>query len=196
MSNPFYASIDDFYRANPERRRSGEADYGVHWRVAGCDNLRWRVSYVHATGEVYATPANEQGAVTVLGVVPPDPMSDPRRDGEIYYRTLDEVLDGCGWAVPDVSGHDLQWVEDRLTAAGYSESSNAEPDEDDLSPEIVYDLMGLAANDVAPLAVVRTWTPEQLRAAAVWASAEHLSASDNPVQRVERPAFTVVQEAL
>jgi hypothetical protein len=47
-----FADEEAFFRADERRRRSGESDYGVWWR----DELGavWRVSFVHATGEVYA----------------------------------------------------------------------------------------------------------------------------------------------
>jgi hypothetical protein len=69
---------------------------------------------------------------------------------------------------------------------------NRAPVTDDVGvpPEIVHDLMGLAAKDRPPLEVVRTWSAEQLAAAAEWATLEHLAASDNDVRRVERPGFT------
>ena len=98
----FYPSLEAFYSANEARRRSPEADYGVWWR----DDRRsgyCRVSYVRATGEVYAVHIGGQEQVEVLGVVPPDP--DDRVQvgygrGLTYYRTLDRILEGwtdhCG----------------------------------------------------------------------------------------------------
>ena len=45
-----YTNIEEYYAADEQRRRSGEADYGVQWRLKGWD-YQWRVSYVHNTGE-------------------------------------------------------------------------------------------------------------------------------------------------
>jgi hypothetical protein len=61
-----------------------------------------------------------------------------------------------------------------------------------LSAGIVHDMIGLVTTvDVPPLEVVQTWDAEHLLEAAVWASAEHLNASDNNlVRRIDRPAFT------
>ena len=49
-----YPSLEAFYSENENRRRSTEADYGVWW----INDRGWghcRVSYLQATGEVYAT---------------------------------------------------------------------------------------------------------------------------------------------
>lgn len=83
-----YPSLEAFYAGRPERARSGEADYGVHWRAGGRDWPRWRVSYVQATGEVYAFEQAAKSRVRVLGVIPPDdPADDPRGPGRLgrYY---------------------------------------------------------------------------------------------------------------
>jgi hypothetical protein len=124
----WFPSIEAFYDARPERRTSGEADYGVQWQANGLRWPKWRVSYIQATGEIYADrqssgPERWAGTVRVLGVVPPDPGPGPGAAGSLqwnhenrYYRTLDVILDG--WADPDISGHDLAWVEQRLAAAG------------------------------------------------------------------------------
>ncbi len=53
VATPFYPSLGDFYNGDRRRLRSGEADYGVHWRLKGWTH-KWRVSYVHRTGEIYA----------------------------------------------------------------------------------------------------------------------------------------------
>ena len=117
MAQIIYSSLEQFYAANEARRRSPEADYGVWWH----DGVRcqfWRVSYVQATGEVYAR-RHQHGQVEVLGVVPPDP--DERRSnglpyGKTYYRTLDRLLEG--WAEHCGRPGGLAWVRDRLAEAG------------------------------------------------------------------------------
>jgi len=41
--------------SRPRRRRSGEVDFGVHWRLApGVEFPRWRVSWIEGTGDFYA----------------------------------------------------------------------------------------------------------------------------------------------
>lgn len=115
-----FTTIEEFYDDRPERRRSPESDYGVHWRDEEFGYWpQWRVSYIQATGEVYAVRllGNPAGPVRVLGVVKPDPDTRYQPGGDLngptYYRTLDGILDG--WADPDVSGHDLAWVGRRLS---------------------------------------------------------------------------------
>jgi len=106
-----YRSLEEFYGANPARRASGEADYGVWW-LGDSPRPHWRVSYVHATGEVYA--AQLGGEVEVLGVVPPDEEHIGALDQpwEPYYRTLDKILDG--WAEHCGQPGGLAWVRERL----------------------------------------------------------------------------------
>ncbi len=99
-----YLNIEAFYDEDPRRRRSGEADYGVWW-TNGKPWPYWRVSYVQTTGEVYAEEG-QGGRVVTLGVVPPD-------QDDIYYRTLNKVLDG--WSEELV--RPLSWVRERLQAA-------------------------------------------------------------------------------
>ena len=115
-----YKSIEDFYGSNHRRRTSGEADYGVHWRYQGANWPAWRVSYVQATGEVYAKEAEGRcspvchkpfgGKVFVLGIVPPDEVEDHGT----YYKTLDEVLKG--WDKVCGSDEGIEWVRDRIAA--------------------------------------------------------------------------------
>ena len=103
---PHYPSVEAFYAADPRRRNSPEAYYGVWWREEGSAGP-WRVSYIQATGEVYAEERGGKGRVEVLGIIPPDNLTP----GAIYYRTLDHILHGWAYA-----GH-LSWVRERLAAA-------------------------------------------------------------------------------
>jgi len=103
-----YPSIEAFYAENEERRRSGEADYGVWWTEPGRPWPKWRVSYIHNTGEVYAVQLNG-GEVRVLGIIPPD-------DDVFYYQTLNGVLDGWADVIQELGS--LQWVQDTLAYFG------------------------------------------------------------------------------
>jgi hypothetical protein len=143
-----YGSIDGFYGARPERITSGEADYGVHWRDRNRDWPRWRVSYIQVTGEVYATCTGGQanGEVRVLGIVPADPV----RPGEVYYRTLDRILDG--WADPKVSGFRLSWVAERLAA--WAEPA---PDEAAFPLDQPAEAIGYEASALARRAAEEDW---------------------------------------
>ena len=100
-----YESIEAFYSENEERRRSGEADYGVHWTEPGKRWPAWRVSYVHKTGEVYALELGG-GRVEVLGIVPPD--DDPH----YYYLTLNKILED--WENVIWEEGSLTWVREKL----------------------------------------------------------------------------------
>jgi hypothetical protein len=112
MSTPReWPTMDDFYLDDARRWGSPESDYGVHWRDGDRAWPEWRVSYIRDTGEIYATRQGGRGSlVRLLGAVPADPVAD----GEVYYRTLDAILDG--WADPGVSGFSLAWVTSRLAA--------------------------------------------------------------------------------
>jgi hypothetical protein len=105
--NVTYPNIEAFYAENEERRRSGEADYGVWWTVPGFSWPKWRVSYIHNTGEVYAVQLKDAGQVMVLGIVPPD-------DDHIYYETLNRILEG--WVDVIQEPGSLEWLQARLVS--------------------------------------------------------------------------------
>ena len=105
-SASLFPGLESFYSAGTNRRDSEEFDYGFHWRQGTDLADRWRVSYIRATGEVYAT-REYRPLVVVLGVVPPD-----EAEGGPYYRTLEHILDG--WADHCGKPGGLEWVRDRL----------------------------------------------------------------------------------
>ena len=106
-----YTNIEEYYAADEQRRRSGEADYGVQWRLKGWD-YQWRVSYVHNTGEVYAVhKGSADGPVFVLAIVPPDPV-DENDHRSNYYTTLDAILEG--WPEHCGKSDSLNWIRDKL----------------------------------------------------------------------------------
>ena len=106
-----FPTLDAYYADDLRRRRSPEADYGVHWRLNGWD-YRWRVSYVRDTGEVYALHQGRTiGPLFILASVPPDPVPDGDRRS-LYYASLDAILDG--WAEQCGRPDSLRWVRDRL----------------------------------------------------------------------------------
>ena len=102
-----YPNIKTFYNENMARLRSGEADYGAWWHD-GVGAEFWRVSYIQATGEVYAV-RHQDGPVEVLGVVPPDHLETDRGP---YYRKLDRILDG--WSEHCGKLNSLAWVRAKL----------------------------------------------------------------------------------
>jgi len=100
-----YTSIEAFYADKPERAQSGEADYGVWWTAPGLSWPKWRVSYVHKTGEVYAVQLAGPGLLKILGIVPPDTEGS-------YYQTLDRILEG--WADAIHKPGSLIWIEGKF----------------------------------------------------------------------------------
>ena len=105
-----FPNMDAFY-VDLRRRRSPEADYGVFWYD---DNPleRWRVSYVQATGEIYAcrngdTPQNSP--VEVLGILPADKPDAPLG---VWYTTLDKVL--SDWPTHCGKPGGLTWIRTQL----------------------------------------------------------------------------------
>lgn len=118
-----FTSMWEFVTADARRWTSQQVDYGA---PAWLDTARsrfgppWhRLSYIRATGEVYA--ASTVGPVRVLGVVPADEEPGTRsgrniRPSATWHRTLDEILDG--YANPEVNGgFSLEWVAGRLRQA-------------------------------------------------------------------------------
>jgi hypothetical protein len=96
-----YPSLTAFYTEDARRRASPEWDFGTGWMThAGAP--RWRVSWIPATGEVYAActrPIAEP--VELLAVV---------RDADELTRRLDGWGEVCGQ--PD----SLDWVRRRLVS--------------------------------------------------------------------------------
>ncbi len=103
-----FDSIEEFYAADPRRRHSGEADYGVRWRSPNGKHFPlYRVSFIRDTGEVYASPG-DGGTVVLLGTAPVD-QGGPTA---VYYKTLDTMLDG--WTTAVMAGESYDWVKARI----------------------------------------------------------------------------------
>ncbi len=116
--------LEEFYGADARRGPSGEVDFGVMWRgYSGGSWPSYRVSWIKATGEVYAVRQNrEQDDVRVLGVV-------AERD------ILEAVLQG--WADHTTDG--IGWVRQQLVAAGFAEALplDAAPELGNFSAEVI-----------------------------------------------------------
>ena len=112
-----FTGIEEFYNDNPSRRTSPEADYGSHW-LNPDRHQRYRVSYIRDTGEIYAACLSSAPSqhIHLLGHVPPDPVEDNWKD--IYYHTLESVLDG--WPEHGNTALGTGWVKQRIKAAGYT----------------------------------------------------------------------------
>jgi hypothetical protein len=98
-----WRSLAEFYEQKPVRRYSREVDFGSWWRED--DGPAWRVTYVAATGELYAVClaglwCDYDGQVELLNG---QPISLAGAEGML-----------TGWA--DVCGDtcSLGWVRERL----------------------------------------------------------------------------------
>lgn len=101
-----YASLGEFYAEDQRRERSPEADFGVFWRdESGWP--AWRISWVQATGEVYAA-AMIDGAAEVLGVIAGDLTA------RLRYEPVEQALEG--WRERCGQPRSLGWARDRMAA--------------------------------------------------------------------------------
>lgn len=136
-----YPDREAFYDANPEARGSGESDYGVWWRDD--DRGTWRISWVHATGDVYAVRAPRPaprdttyagwlqlaglyGArmpVVVLGNVGKLRSTGP--DAFDHTEPLEAILPGWGERCGELGS--LAWAVRRIRNASYT--TKPEPEE-------------------------------------------------------------------
>jgi len=85
----------------PARLRSREVDYGVHWTLGAQEHPQWRVSWIEATGELYARELGGAERFAVLG----------------KFRTRHDV-DVCmaGWA-ESLAPKSLGWIVLQIGAA-------------------------------------------------------------------------------
>ena len=102
-ASTLYQTLQAFYDADPRRGCSPEADYGVHWRQHPWPGT-WRVSYVKATGEVYALH-QDQGPLLVPGLggagPPGNLLHHPRTDpGRLASRLRPTQRPGLGEGTP------------------------------------------------------------------------------------------------
>lgn len=94
-----FATLEEFYSTNEARRRSPEVDFGVMWN----DGPRWpqyRVTWIKATGEVYALELGGDGHVELIGYGGPD------------REAVEDALEG--WAEGDLRDKPLSWVRQRI----------------------------------------------------------------------------------
>ena len=113
--------IEEFYDADERRRQSAEVEFGRDWFDAS--GLRYELSWVESTGELYAmlevTPGLEEftpfGDETVEKL--PDSAVVVRVLGTIPSRDeVEKVLDGWAGHMSDANGY--EWVVERLRSAG------------------------------------------------------------------------------
>ena len=100
-----YPSVDAFHDLSQARALSIEHDFGVMWREGTRKRPRYRVSWVEATGELYALALSEfehLRKVELLGIV--DTIEDVER-----------VL--CGWESLAYGESTLSWIRERVDNA-------------------------------------------------------------------------------
>jgi hypothetical protein len=102
-------SLDHFYSEDPRRQRSRESDFGVQWREEAA-GPRFRVSWIEATGELYALRQDPSHMVELLGRVPRSGHPDPLRSDLIVEAVL------AGWEHRCGQPGSLRWARDSVRA--------------------------------------------------------------------------------
>ena len=113
--------IEQFYSADERRRQSAEVEFGTDWFDA--KGSRYELSWVEDTGELYAMlePVPEADSWTPFGDIE---VENVKVDtlvvivlGTVATRDgIEQILDG--WAGHMTEADGVQWVADRLQAAG------------------------------------------------------------------------------
>jgi hypothetical protein len=110
--------LEQFYDADPRRRRSEELEFGNEWRENGA---RTQVSWVEATGEIYAM-RDPLGALVadVIG----DTRASPVTDEDLTVEVLGTVEGRekiaavmSGWDTAMTGDNSLSWVRERIAHA-------------------------------------------------------------------------------
>jgi hypothetical protein len=110
--------IEDFYEEDPRRRESEEIEFGHDWSAGDGDDVRFQVTWVEATGEVYAMaePQLPPGA-DVFGDTWPNAPSGDAEKVEILGKVgsqaqLEDLF--LGWQEAMEEEDSLSWVRNRL----------------------------------------------------------------------------------
>jgi hypothetical protein len=111
--------LEDFYNADPRRRHSEELEFGTDWSEGGA---RTQVSWVEATGEVYAMRDPLGGLWSdVIGDQGVSKVSDEQLTVEVLgvVNGRDRVAAVMsGWEAAMSAGDDtVSWVRDRIAHA-------------------------------------------------------------------------------
>jgi hypothetical protein len=111
--------LEQFYDADPRRRKSEELEFGTDWQDGGA---RTEVSWVEATGELYAMrdPLGHLEA-QLLGAETVDPVADEDLGVQVLgviqgRQTVEAVMSGWQAAMP-AGDNSLSWVRDRVAHA-------------------------------------------------------------------------------
>ena len=102
-------SLDQLYSEDPRRQRSRESDFGVQWHEEAA-GPRFLVSWIEATGELYALRQDPSHTVELLGRVPRSGHPDPLRSDLIVEAVL------AGWEHRCGQPGSLDWACERIRA--------------------------------------------------------------------------------
>ena len=109
--------IEQFYDADPRRRRSEEEQFGRDWFDG--DGVRWELNWVADTGEVYIMREPvEPGAMDAVG----DTWVADLPVDLVTVEILGVVTDGAalgaaldGWTAHEGAAGSLTWVRERIS---------------------------------------------------------------------------------
>lgn len=110
--------IEQFYDADPRRRRSEEEQFGRDWTAS--DGVSWEVNWVADTGEVYAMrELVEPGGMDPVGdtwvqELPVDAVTVEIIGVVTDRGALESALEG--WKDAMGGPDSLEWVRDRISA--------------------------------------------------------------------------------
>ena len=128
------------------------------------------------------------------------PAGQPRNVSAAVATMAQAMIDMIPADDPELTRglHKLVEAKDCLVRAAIAASRQAgEPADDpadlaasisDLTPDVLRDILLVVGEDI-PDWVIAQWTDDQRKQVAEYAAREHLSASDNPVTRLPRPAI-------
>jgi hypothetical protein len=111
-------NIEEFYDADPRRRSSDEVEFGSEWRDA--DQIRFGVSWVADTGEVYAMrePMEPIDVIPGFGTEIVEPMDVETVTVEVLATIAerDEVERRLeGWEDRMADENSMAWAREQLT---------------------------------------------------------------------------------
>lgn len=111
--------LEQFYDADPRRRKSEELEFGTDWQEGGA---RTEVSWLEATGEIYAMRSPLGGLQSdVIGDMAVTPVNDDQLTVEVLGVVTDRAKIAAvmsGWETAMAAGPDsLAWVRERIAHA-------------------------------------------------------------------------------
>ena len=129
--------IDEFYEADPRRRRSPELELGSEWR--GKDGVQHELNYVEDTGELYVlrepAPHVREDPFGGLHISDPEGYEDKITVHVIAkidsVENVHAILQGWPEAMREQGNGGTEWLGQRLLAAGVAVGPTGDPISDD-----------------------------------------------------------------